>query len=96
MIGRVAHSALGVRYDGCYNACMNKPLKIVAFGNSAGVILPKDILASLKLDRGDELYPVMTPNGVELRVYDPAFEVQMEAARTVMKRRRNVLRELAK
>jgi antitoxin component of MazEF toxin-antitoxin module len=33
---------------------MNKTLKIVAFGNSAGVILPKDILASLKLDRGDE------------------------------------------
>lgn len=75
---------------------MNKPLKIVAVGNSTGIILPKDILASLKLDRGDELYPVKTPNGIELRVYDPDFEAQMDAARSVMKRRRNVLRELAK
>lgn len=75
---------------------MNKPLKIVAVGNSTGIILPKDILASLKLDRGDELYPVKTPHGIELRVYDPEFEAQMDVARSVMKRRRNVLRELAK
>lgn len=75
---------------------MNKPLKIVAIGNSTGVILPKELLASLKLDRGDELYPVKTESGVELRVYDPEFEAQAEAARMVMKSRRNVLRELAK
>jgi putative addiction module antidote len=75
---------------------MNKPLKIVAVGNSTGVILPKDLLASLRLDRGDELFPVKTPNGVELRVYDPEFEAQMDAARSVMKCRKNVLRELAK
>ena len=31
-----------------------------------------------------------------LTAYDPEFECQMEAARSVMKKRRNLLRELAK
>ena len=37
-----------------------------------------------------------TPDGVALTPYDPGFESQMQAARDVMKRRRDVLRELAK
>jgi putative addiction module antidote len=35
-------------------------LKITAIGNSAGVILPKELLAKLRLDKGDELYAVET------------------------------------
>ena len=32
-------------------------LKITTIGNSAGVILPKELLARLRLEKGDERYP---------------------------------------
>jgi len=75
---------------------MNKPLKLVAIGNSTGVILPKEVLARMRVDRGDSLSLAETPDGIELRVTDPAFDAQMAVARDVMKRRRAALRELAK
>ena len=71
-------------------------LKLKAVGNSTGVILPKDILAKLHVEKGDELYVVETPDGITLTPYDPEFEHQMETARKIMKKRRAVLRELAK
>jgi putative addiction module antidote len=71
-------------------------LKITAIGNSAGIILPKELLARLGVEKGDLLTVVETPGGVELTPYDPEFEAQMEAARDVMGRYRNALRELAK
>ena len=40
-------------------------LKITAIGNSAGVILPKELMARLRVEKGDELYAVETPDGVE-------------------------------
>ena len=75
---------------------MTKPLKLVAIGNSTGVVLPKDVLARLKVGQGDTLSVVETQDGFELRVHDPAFEDQMAIARDVMRRRRAALRELAK
>jgi putative addiction module antidote len=75
---------------------MTKPIKLIAIGNSTGVILPKDILARLRVDQGDTLYVSEGPNGFELRIHDPEFEEQMAAAREVMKRRRKALHELAK
>jgi putative addiction module antidote len=71
-------------------------LKLTAIGNSAGVVLPKEVLARLKLDKGDSVYLTESPDGYRLTPYDPAFEQQMEAARKVMKKRRAALRELAK
>ncbi|MET0375318.1 MAG: AbrB/MazE/SpoVT family DNA-binding domain-containing protein [Rhizorhabdus sp.] len=71
-------------------------MKLIAVGNSVGVVLPKDVLARLRVDKGDMLYVSEGPNGVELRVHDPEFENQMAVAREVMKRRRKVLHELAK
>ena len=71
-------------------------LKISAIGNSAGIVLPKEVLTRLKLEKGDTLFLVETPDGYRLTPHDPEFEVQMEAARTIMKRRRAALRELAK
>ncbi len=79
-----------------YNARMNAPLKITKVGNSAGVILPKELLAHLGAGVGETLMVVTTPNGIELRNADPDFEAQMDAARDVMARRRRALRELAK
>ncbi|CUA95584.1 AbrB/MazE/SpoVT family DNA-binding domain-containing protein [Thiomonas bhubaneswarensis] len=72
-------------------------LKLTQIGNSVGVILPKELLARLKLEKGDTLFVTEAANGaVMLSPYSDVFEAQMRAARDVMKKRRNVLRELAK
>ena len=71
-------------------------LKLTQIGNSVGVILPKELLAKLGVGRGDTLYAIDMPDGVRLTTADPEFEQQMAVARKLMKRWRNVLRELAK
>jgi putative addiction module antidote len=71
-------------------------LKITQIGNSLGLILPREILARLKLEKGDAVFLTDTPAGVALTPYSEEFEMQMDAARVIMKARRNVLRELAK
>jgi putative addiction module antidote len=71
-------------------------LKITQIGNSLGVVLPRELLARLKLEKGDAVFVTDTPGGVALTPFDPAFEDQMTAARRIMKKRREVLRELAK
>ena len=71
-------------------------LKLTQIGNSVGVILPKEILARLKVEKGDTIYVTESPDGVRITPNDPTFETQMTAARKIMKKRRNVLKELAK
>ena len=70
-------------------------LKITAIGNSAGVILPKELLARLRVDKGDELYALETPDGVRLTTYDPELAAQMEVAEEVMRKRRSLLKKLS-
>ena len=70
-------------------------LKITSIGNSAGVILPKELLARLRVDKGDELYAVETPDGIRLTHYDPVFAAQMEVAEKIMHDHRDLLRKLA-
>ena len=70
-------------------------LKITAIGNSAGVILPKELLARLRVEKGDELFALETPDGIRLTTYDPTLAKQMEVAEEVMRKDRNVLRKLA-
>ena len=70
-------------------------LKITAIGNSAGVILPKELLAKLRVDKGDELFAVETPDGFRLTTYDPEFARKMEVAERIMKDHRDLLRKLA-
>ncbi|QEA14186.1 AbrB/MazE/SpoVT family DNA-binding domain-containing protein [Comamonas flocculans] len=71
-------------------------LKVTQIGNSMGVILPKEVLARLKVQKGDSLFLSDLPDGVALRPYDEEFAEQMAMAREIMRKRRNVLRELAK
>jgi putative addiction module antidote len=71
-------------------------LKLTQIGNSVGVVLPKEILARLKLEKGDTVFVTDAPGGVTLTPYDREFEAQMAAARGIMKKRRSVLRELAR
>ena len=70
-------------------------LKITTIGNSAGVILPKELLARLRVDKGDELLALETPDGIKLTVYDPGLAAQMEVAERIMREDRNVLHQLA-
>jgi len=71
-------------------------LKLTQIGNSVGLILPKEVLARLKLEKGDAVFVTETPGGVAITPYNLEFAEQMDAARAVMKKRRGVLRELAK
>jgi putative addiction module antidote len=70
-------------------------LKLTTVGNSTGVVFPREILEKLRVQKGDTLYVVETPNGIQLTPYDPEFAAQMEAAERVMRRDRDVLRKLA-
>lgn len=70
-------------------------LKITTVGNSVGLVLPKDILAKLRVKKGDNLYVIETQNGIELTPYDPEFAMQMDVAEEIMQQNRNVLRKLA-
>lgn len=71
-------------------------LKITTIGNSAGVILPRELLARLRVDKGDALYATELPDGVKLTPFDPELADQMEVAERVMRRRRTLLSKLAK
>jgi putative addiction module antidote len=71
-------------------------LKLTTIGSSTGVILPKEMLARLKVEKGDYLTLSETASGYEISPYDPDFEKAMDASRDVMRRYRNALRELAK
>ncbi len=75
---------------------MHFTLKLTQIGNSVGVVLPKEALAALKLEKGDTMYLTESPDGFRVTAFDPEFDQQMKAAEDIMKRRRNVLRELAK
>ncbi|MFC7521597.1 AbrB/MazE/SpoVT family DNA-binding domain-containing protein [Xanthomonas populi] len=70
-------------------------LKITSIGNSAGVILPKELLARLRLGKGDALYALETPDGIKLTAFDPTLAAQMEVAEQVMRNRRTLLHKLA-
>ena len=71
-------------------------LKLTQIGNSVGVILPKEVLANLKLNKGESIFLTETPDGYVVTPHDPVFERQMTEAQRIMKKRRAVLRELAK
>jgi putative addiction module antidote len=71
-------------------------LKLRKIGNSYGVILPSEVLKALQLKEGASLTLVPNEKGFQLSAEDTEFQAQMEAARTLMTRYRQTLRELAK
>ena len=72
-------------------------LKVRKFGNSLGVILPKEVLQRLSSAEGEKLFLIETPGGeYRLTPYDPDFEAKMTKADDIMSRYRNALHELAK
>ena len=79
-----------------YNHCMNISLKITKIGNSAGVVLPKELLAKLRAGVGDTLFVSETPDGIRITAADPSFEAKMALAEQIMREDRHILRVLAK
>ena len=75
---------------------MGTRVKVTTVGSSVGIVLPKDVLAKLRVDKGDSLYITETPDGVRLTAYQPDFAPKMEVAERVMRKHRDVLRKLAK
>lgn len=74
---------------------MARKLKLTAIGNSTGVVLPREILDRLRVDRGDELMVLETPDGITLTPFDPEFARQMDVAEKIMREDRDLLRKLA-
>lgn len=70
-------------------------LKITTIGNSVGVVLPKELLAKLRVEKGDSLFVTELADGIKLASYDPQFAAQMAVAEQVMREDRDVLRKLA-
>ncbi len=71
-------------------------LKLTQVGNSLGFVLPKEAASRLKVEKGDVVFLTEAPDGYRITPYDPAFEKQMQSAERIMKKRRKVLRVLAK
>ena len=71
-------------------------LKLTQIGNSVGVILPKEILARLKLEKGDTVFVTDAANGVTLTPYDPSLDEQIRAGREFMQEYRDTFHQLAK
>ena len=72
-------------------------LKVRKFGNSLGVVLPKDVVNRLRTADGEQLYLVENTDGsYRLTPYDPEFTRKMEAAEDIMDRYRDTLHVLSK
>jgi putative addiction module antidote len=72
-------------------------LQIRKIGNSVGLILPKDLLARLRLKEGDKLHIVeQTDRGLKLSPYDPKHAKAMEIARRAFRTYADTLKALAK
>jgi putative addiction module antidote len=71
-------------------------LKLTQIGNSVGVILPKEALSRLRLEKGQSVFLTETPDGYALTPYDPTLEEQIEAGRNFMREFRDTFHQLAK
>ncbi|HEX4080687.1 MAG TPA: AbrB/MazE/SpoVT family DNA-binding domain-containing protein [Rhizomicrobium sp.] len=75
---------------------MHHDLKIIQIGNSLGVVLPSELIATLKVEKGDTVTATLERNGFYVTPCDPAVERQVEVGREFMREYRDTLRALAK
>ena len=71
-------------------------LELIQIGNSVGVILPREVLARLKVEKGELIDLTDSADGLRITPHDPTYVPQMKAARAIVRKRRNVHHELAK
>jgi putative addiction module antidote len=72
-------------------------LKVRKFGNSLGVVLPKEVVNRLQTGDGKPLFLIEgLDGGYQLTPYDPAFKKKMKKADEIIGRYQNALHVLAK
>ncbi|MDR2012059.1 MAG: AbrB/MazE/SpoVT family DNA-binding domain-containing protein [Rhodanobacter sp.] len=72
-------------------------LKLTQIGNSLGVILPKEVLARMRVEKGDSLFLTEAASGNwMLTPYDPGMAEQLKLGREFMREFRDTFHELAK
>jgi putative addiction module antidote len=71
-------------------------LKLTQIGNSIGVILPKEVLARLKLEKGEQVFLTETPDGYAITPFDPAIEEEIRLGLEFMSQYKETFRALAK
>jgi putative addiction module antidote len=74
---------------------MATTVKITTIGNSVGIVLPKEVLNRLHVEKGDTLFITEAPDGVRLSPYNVTFAQKLEALEHVMRENRDVLKKLA-
>ena len=70
-------------------------LKLRAIGSSTGVVIPKELLQRLKVNKGDSLLAVETADGYLITRYDPD-EDQLQIGLEFMAEYRDIFSVLAK
>lgn len=74
---------------------MATTVKITTVGSSVGIVLPREVLDKLHVEKGDTLYLTDAPDGVRLTPYQPDFAAKVEVLKRVMRKNREALRKLA-
>jgi antitoxin component of MazEF toxin-antitoxin module len=70
--------------------------KVRALGDELAIVLPKEILAQLKLAENQKVLLVATENGYIITVQDEQTEEALEVAQNILNRYENAFKELAK
>jgi putative addiction module antidote len=71
-------------------------IKLTQIGNSVGLILPKELLARLKLEKGDTVFVTESAHGVNLSPYNPSLDEELALGREFMHDYRDTFHQLAK
>jgi putative addiction module antidote len=74
---------------------MGAAVKVTTVGSSVGIVLPKEILRHLHVEKGDTVYLSESPDGVRISPYDALFAKKVEVFEQVMRENRDVLKKLA-
>jgi putative addiction module antidote len=75
---------------------MHFKVKLTQIGNSVGLILPKEVLSAMHVEKGDSLTFTSAPDGFRVTPFDSDVDKQVKAGREFMREYRDTLRALAK
>jgi putative addiction module antidote len=70
-------------------------VKVTTIGSSVGIVLPREILNRLHIDKGDTVYLTESPDGIRISPYNAEFAQKIEMLEQVMRENRDVLKKLA-
>jgi putative addiction module antidote len=83
-----------IRYN--LKAYVVHTLKLTQIGDDIGLILPREVLGRLKLEKGESVFLTETPDGYVITPYNPALDEQIQAGREIMREHHDTFRQLAK